>query len=228
MEATDIRPERIYAAVDAMRQLVNELPLDDKVGLVTFSDKVEVLNVPTTDHAAVDGSLELLAPQGGTALGTGVLTAVRVAVQSVQKSGATRARGGYLPAAIVLESDGAQDRGGVTPFQAGRVAGQAGVRIYGVALGTAHGTIVQGKGLLAKVYPVPPDPGTVALLSRESGGQAFDATSAAAADEIYRHLGASASARQSTSDISPWLDLAAAVFLASSVLLGRARGGALP
>jgi Ca-activated chloride channel family protein len=208
MEATDIHPQRIYAAVDAMRELVNELPADDKVGLVTFSSKVEVLNVPSTDHGAVLSNLELLAPQGQTALGEGVA--------------------GYLPAAIVLESDGAQDAGGIMPFEAGRIAGQAGVRIYGVALGTSHGVIVNGKGLLAKVYPVPPSPGTVALLARESGGEAFDATNAASVETIYRQLGANVTVRESTSSITPWLDLAAAVLLASSVLLGRARGGALP
>jgi Ca-activated chloride channel family protein len=228
MEATDIHPQRIYAAVDAMRELVNELPADDKVGLVTFSSKVEVLNVPSTDHGAVLSNLELLAPQGQTALGEGVVTAVRMAVQSVQASGTPRTRAGYLPAAIVLESDGAQDAGGIMPFEAGRIAGQAGVRIYGVALGTSHGVIVNGKGLLAKVYPVPPSPGTVALLARESGGEAFDATNAASVETIYRQLGANVTVRESTSSITPWLDLAAAVLLASSVLLGRARGGALP
>ena len=228
MQATDIRPERIYAAVTAMRQLVNELPADDKVGLVSFSDKVEVLDEPTTDHAAVVSSLELLAPEGGTAIGQGVLEAVRVAVSSLRASGTIRFPGKYLPAAIVLESDGAQNRGGVMPFEAGKLAGQAGVRIYGVALGTAHGKVVERTGLLARVIAVPPDPGTVALLARESGGQAYDATSATAVDDIYRKLGESVNFHESRSEITGWFELAAAVLLASSVLLSRARGGALP
>jgi Ca-activated chloride channel family protein len=228
MQATDIRPERIYAAVAAMRQLVNELAPDDKVGLISFSDKVEVLDEPTTDHAAVDSNLELLAPQGGTAIGQAVLAAVRVVLRSLHASGTVRVRGQHLPAAIVLESDGSQDRGGVMPFEAGRIAGQAGVRIYGVALGTSHGVVVEGKGLLAQAVRVPSDPGVVGLLARESGGQAFDATSATSLDAIYRKLGASASVQESMSQITPWLELAAAVLLGSSVLLARARGGALP
>jgi Ca-activated chloride channel family protein len=228
MQATDIRPERIYAAVDAMRQLVNELPADDKVGLVTFSDKVEVLEKPTTDHTQVENSLQLLAPEGGTAIGVAVAEAVRVVVSSLRSSGTVRTPGKYLPAAIVLESDGAQNRGGLMPFAAGKLAGQAGVRIYGVALGTAHGKVIERKGLFARTIPVPPDPGVVALLARESGGEAFDATSAAATNTIYRKLGESVDTSESRSEITAWFDLAAAVLLASSVLLARARGAALP
>jgi Ca-activated chloride channel family protein len=228
MEATDIRPERIYAAIDAMRQLVEELPADDKVGLLSFSDKVEVLDKPTTDHTAVVNSLQLLSPEGGTAIGQAVVEAVRVAVSSLRESGTIRTAGKYLPAAIVLESDGAQNRGGIMPFDAGKLAGQAGVRIYGVALGTAHGRVVERKGLFARTIPVPPDPGTVALLARESGGEAFDATSAAATNTIYRKLGNSVDSHPSTSEITPWFDLAAAVLLASGILLARARGGVLP
>ena len=45
----------------------------------------------------------------------------------------------FLPAAIVLESDGAQNRGTATPEQAAEYAKQQGVRIYGVALGKPNG-----------------------------------------------------------------------------------------
>src|SRR5262249_45675134 len=50
MKANDIRPARIFAAVTAMRDFVDKLPPNDKVGLVTFSDEVQILRSPTTDH----------------------------------------------------------------------------------------------------------------------------------------------------------------------------------
>ena len=48
-------------------------------GLITFSDKVDVLHAPTTDHNAIDSGLDVLSPQGGTALGLGVEASVEFA-----------------------------------------------------------------------------------------------------------------------------------------------------
>jgi Ca-activated chloride channel homolog len=228
MAATDIHPERIYAAIIAMRAFVDGLPPNDKVGLVSFSDKVQVLHAPTLDHAAVDGALNVLAPEGGTALGDGVETAVSVLVETLAAEGTRHAPGDFLPAAIVLESDGAQNRGGVSPFAAGQLARKAGVRIYGVALGTRHGFVTQGIGLLSRSIPVPPSPGTVALLARETGGQAFDATSTTTLDAIYRDLGSELVHQPQLTAITPWFDLAAAVLLVSGVAAARVQGGLLP
>jgi Ca-activated chloride channel family protein len=228
MESTDIHPERIYAAVSAMRAFVDALPRNARVGLITFSDRAEVLDAPTTDHVAVDNALNVLAPEGGTAIGTGVATAIRVIVESLAAAGVRHQPGQSLPAAIVLESDGAQNRGGISPYAAARAASRAGIRIYGVALGTRHGYVSVGSGLLTRAIPVPPDPGTVAMLARVSGGQAFDATTSQSLDSIYGHLGSSLSTQNDASDISPWVDLAAAVLLASAVAASRLRGGAIP
>lgn len=228
MQATDVHPARIYAAVTAMHELVDRLPASDKVGLITFSDKVDVLHRPTVDHAAIHSSLDVLSPEGGTALGDGVEAAVKMVVSTLAASGVYHRFGQYLPAAIVLESDGAQDRGLVTPFSAAQFAKSAGVRIYGVALGTRHGYVTQGSGLLTRSIRVLPSPGTVALLARESGGLAFSATNAESLDTIYRNLGSSIGRRNAQTDIASWFELAAAILLVAAIGAARVRGAALP
>jgi Ca-activated chloride channel homolog len=228
MQATDVHPARIYAAVTAMHELVDRLPASDKVGLITFSDKVDVLHRPTVDHAAIHSSLDVLSPEGGTALGDGVEAAVKMVVSTLAASGVYHRFGQYLPAAVVLESDGAQDRGLVTPFSAAQFAKAAGVRIYGVALGTRHGYVTQGSGLLTRSIRVLPSPGTVALLARESGGLAFNATNAESLDTIYRNLGSSIGRRNAQTEITSWFELAAAVLLVAAIGAARARGAALP
>ena len=228
MQATDVHPARIYAAVTAMHELVDRLPASDKVGLITFSDKVDVLHRPTVDHAAIHSSLDVLSPEGGTALGDGVEAAVKMVVSTLAASGVYHRFGQYLPAAVVLESDGAQDRGLVTPFSAAQFAKAAGVRIYGVALGTRHGYVTQGTGLLTRSIRVLPSPGTVALLARESGGLAFNATNAESLDTIYRNLGSSIGRRNAQTEITSWFELAAAVLLVAAIGAARARGAALP
>jgi Ca-activated chloride channel family protein len=228
MQATDVHPARIYAAVTAMHELVDRLPASDKVGLITFSDKVDVLHRPTVDHAAIHSSLDVLSPEGGTALGDGVEAAVKMVVSTLAASGVYHRFGQYLPAAIVLESDGAQDRGLVTPFSAAQFAKAAGVRIYGVALGTRHGYVTQGSGLLTRSIRVLPSPGTVALLARESGGLAFSATNAESLDTIYRNLGSSIGRRNAQTEIASWFELVAAILLVAAIGTARARGAALP
>lgn len=228
MAATDVHPARIYAAVNAMHDFLDVLPKNDKVGLVTFSDKVEVLEAPTTNYAAIHSRLDVLAPEGGTALGAGVQAAVKIIVSTLAASGVHHTVGHYLPAAIVLESDGAQDRGAVTPFAAATLAKETGIRIYGVALGTRHGYVAEGTGIFARQIRALPSPGTVGLLASESGGRAFSATNADKLSQIYRHLGTSVGRHDQLTEITSWFELAAAILLIAGVGAARARGAALP
>jgi Ca-activated chloride channel homolog len=228
MQATDIYPDRLQAAVGAMRTFVNELPKSDKIGLITFSDKVEVVAPPTTDHSAVLSGLGVLAPEGGTALGTGVEAAVRTVVSTLAADGVYTTPGRYLPGAIVLESDGSQNRGTVSLIDSAELAKTTGVRIYGVALGTRHGFITQGRGIVRVKFQVPPDPGAVALLARESGGQAFAATNAERLNKIYRDLGETVARSERKTQIVSWFELAAALSLVAGVAAARLQAGALP
>jgi Ca-activated chloride channel family protein len=227
MAATDVRPQRIYAAVKAMHQLVDALPAGDEVGLVSFSDAVNVVTVPTRDRAAVHGGLDTLSPEGGTALGDAIEAAVRVVVTALHAEGAQREHG-RLPAAIVLESDGSQDRGAALPFQAAQFAEAAGVRIYGIALGTKRGFVDEGTGLLTRSIPVPPDPATVAMLARVTGGHAYQAKTASNLDRVYRQLGSTLGRRRRSHEITSWFDLVAAVLVVTGAGALRFRSAPLP
>jgi len=228
MAATDVAPSRIDAAVLAMHQFVDRLPKSDRVGLVTFADDVKVLNTPTTDRNAINGSLDVLSPETGTSLGDGVEAAVKLAVASATEQGVRAKPGQLLPAAVVLESDGAQNHGTATPGEAAQVAKAAGVRIYGVALGTKYGVVTSGAGLLTGSIPVPPDPGTVAMLSRTSGGQAYDATTATSLTSIYKKLGSTVGKRSEPREITSWFEIAGAVLLVAGVGAARLWGASLP
>jgi Ca-activated chloride channel family protein len=235
MQAHDVGQQRVgiggsrlEAAVTAMRSFLAQVPKNDKVGLVTFSDKVQVIAEPTTDHSVIESGLAVLKPQGGTALGAGVAKAVQMIVSSLAKDGVHHTTGEYLPAAIVLESDGAQNRGTMTPPAAARLARDAGVRIYAVALGRRNGYVLQGSGFFQVRIPVHPDLGVVALLARETGGKSYRATTGPALDQIYRRLGSTIGTEPQVTEITSWFDAAAAVFLVCGVAAARARGGALP
>lgn len=226
--ADTIGESRLTAAVQAMHEFLQEVPSNAKVGLVTFSDKVQEIVAPTTDHAAVESGLRVLVPQGGTALGAGVQAAVKILVSTLAADGVHHTTGTYVPAAIVLESDGAQNRGSISPLAAAGLAQAAGIRIYAVALGRRDGYVIQGSGFSALKIRVSPDPGVVALLARETGGKSYAASTGPALDGIYRHLGSTVGSRPQVTSITSWFAAAAAVLLVSGLLVARIRGAALP
>jgi Ca-activated chloride channel family protein len=228
MRANDVEPSRLDAAVNAMRTFLLKVPKKVKVGLVAFSSSPEVLSDPTTDRGQISDGLGFLAPEAGTALGDGLSVATKLAVTSLAKEGIHKDPGKNLPAAIVLESDGAQNRGTMTPVQAAQAAKKAGVRIYGVALGTPNGKVSFGFGLYTNSIPVPPDPATVQQVSRISGGKSFTAQTSNRLTSVYSELGSDIGKKTELREITQWLAIASALLLIAGVALSRLWSAPLP
>ena len=72
MNATDVEPDRLTAAVEAAKTLTEKVPPTFRLGLITFSDFAEQRVAPTTDRAQVKGALDQLVAEGGTAMGDGL------------------------------------------------------------------------------------------------------------------------------------------------------------
>src|SRR6185369_13341760 len=157
----------------------DSVPRGVKVGLVSFSTGPNLLVIPTTDRTILHEGIDLLAPEAGTAIGDGLALAVQTVKTAV--GGAPRGKDGKIPGAIVLLSDGAQTRGGLTPLQGAARARDAGIRVFTVALGTDHGTLGLGPfggygfgggfGGGGRRFPVRPDPVTLAAIASETGGR---------------------------------------------------------
>jgi Ca-activated chloride channel family protein len=227
MRATDVKPSRLDAAVGAMRTFLDQLPKKYKVGLVAFSSTAEVLQTPTDDHDPIFRGLGYLAPEAGTALGDGIVTATRLAVSSLAAVGVQHDQGKFLPAAIVLESDGAQNRGTISPIKAAQAAKIEGVRVYGVSLGTPKGTVEYGD-LFGTPIPVPPDPVTVAKVSQITGGKSFTAANADQVLTVYKDLGSNIGRKVEVREITSWFAIATAGLLILAVGLSRLWSAPLP
>ena len=235
MRATDVKPSRLGAAQEAMVAFLNRVPRSDKVGLVSFSSEPDILVEPTTDRDIMRQGLQLLYPDAGTAIGDGLAIATQVAVRSV--AGATRGPSGKLPAAIILLSDGAQTRGILQPLDGADRAHKAGIRVYTIALGTKNGTLDLGNGLGGSLggggfngqrIAVVPDPATLKAIAERTGGRAYTASTAAAAQRAYRTLGTSLTTRPGRREVSSWFAGAAALLLLGSLGASRLTAGRLP
>jgi Mg-chelatase subunit ChlD len=188
MAATDIHPTRLQATVTAVDEFARALPDEVQVGLVSFNDTSKLLLPPTTSRAKLRSAVASLFSGSGTALGDGLTTATASILSALKQSHLDHKQHGLLPAAVVLVSDGAQNRGSVTPLAAAKHARADGIRIYGISLGTKTGSVSLGAGEMVSRVPVPPDPKDVREISTVTGGSAFDAQTAAALDADLKQL----------------------------------------
>jgi Ca-activated chloride channel family protein len=201
MNATDVEPNRISAAVKSAKRLTDELPETFRLGLVTFSDFAEQRAAPSTDRAAVRGALDRLTAVGGTAMGLGLERGLEAAMQPVANADGTGTR--RLPAVLVLLSDGKDTQGGVGPIEVAQKAREAGVPIFAIALGTPDGEVEvrDSFGLTTRIQ-VPPDTETLKEIARISRGRFYEAADSAKLEEIYAGLGTRLSSKQVKEEVT--------------------------
>ena len=232
MEATDVSPNRLAAAQEAARAFLDRLPDDLRVGLVTFSEREQVLSPPTTDHAAVRDALRTLKAGGGTAMGDGLLRATEISQLGVGggdegRTGDIRGEGNQegVPAAVVLLSDGASTDGETEPEVAAERARALGVPVFTVALGTEEGT-VEGPG--GQEVPVPPDAETLRRIAEGTGGEFFASASEADLVRVYRDLGSSLGFVEEEREVTAAFAAAGAVLILAGGALSTLWFGRLP
>ena len=201
MNATDVQPDRITAAVDAAKTLANKVPPSFRLGLISFSDYAEQRVAPTTDRGAIKAALNQLQAEGGTAMGDGLergLAAARTPVPNANGNGVRR-----LPSVIVLLSDGKNTSGTRDPVDVAREAKTAHIPIFTIALGTPGGEVQlrDSFGFLQRVQ-VPPDTETLKQIAQVSGGKAYTATESNKLKNIYAGLGTRLSSKSEKHEIS--------------------------
>ncbi len=218
MQATDVSPSRLEAAVGAAKTFLDEVPEELRVGLVAFSDTAQTLQTPTTDHDQVGDALSALQTISGTATGAGLNNAL----EDLKTAG--RAEGERPPAAIVLLSDGSATDGEAA-FLASEDARRARVPIYTVALGTPDGEVTLPDG---RRLTVPPDPEALRRIASLSGGEAFEAEDSDQLGAVYERLGSRIGTRDEQREITAGF-AGAALLLLGGALVGSLRwGGRLP
>jgi CheY-like chemotaxis protein len=122
------------------------------------------------------------------------------------------------PAAIVLLSDGAQNRGRLQPIQAALEAKRLKVPVYTVALGTPNGKIKINDGTFSTVITVPPDPQTLRQIALETGGQFYSAASSARLNAVYGALASRIATRKEYTESTNLFLGAASVLLVAAGL----------
>ncbi len=211
MMAPDLDPTRLDAAKAAARTFVDAFPQGPKIGLVSFSTYATLNIPPTPDHDAVKQAVATLKPQEATAIGDGILVALKAfpgrAVDLPEaRPGplgpppfgtppapgpppppSTPPQGEDLsPAAIILLSDGGQNAGTADPLKMALLAKQLKVKIYTVGLGAPGGSVFNYQG---QMVFVPFDPTLLQQIAAVTDGKFFMASASQGLKQVYRDLG---------------------------------------
>lgn len=227
MNATDVRPSRLDAAIEAARGFVTDLPSGFDVALVTAGASPTVVVEPTLDHGRVLDALGSLETEPGTALGDAIATSL--ALLPRPEAGATEApdddeEGGdprERAARIVLLSDGVTTTGR-PDAEAVLAAKEAGVPVATIAFGTDEATVFSA----GQVVDVAVDASALEAIAEGTGGPFFEAASRAELASIYDRIDAEVTVVEGRRDIAEWFAGAAIALLVVAVvvsMLGTSR-----
>jgi Ca-activated chloride channel family protein len=213
MRATDVEPNRLVAAQNAAKAFIDELPVDVRLGIVSFAGTAAVVQTPTDNKQDMLDAIDRFQLQRATATGSGLILALGmlfpddgldlesvamsmrqagVSLDQADKRATERpqrepvAPGSYTSGVIILLSDGRRTTG-PDPLQIAKMVADRGVRVYTVGFGTLQGTTIGFEDY--QIY-VRLDEETLKAIARITGGEYFHAGTAADLRAVYQNLNA--------------------------------------
>jgi Ca-activated chloride channel family protein len=158
MCSTDVSPNRLAAAQQAVRRFIEGQDSRTRIGLVVFAGFAQVAVAPTTDHGQLRQAVDSLTTGRGTTIGAAILKSIDAIAEinpdvapadtstGTPAPAPTRPPGGgpgaapdKAPEIVVLLTDGANTRG-ITPEAAAQQAAARGVRVFPIGFGTTEPT----------------------------------------------------------------------------------------
>jgi Ca-activated chloride channel homolog len=182
MLARDFEPNRLEAAKSLAKEFVDSRE-GDRIGLVAYEGESYTPCPSTLDYSILKQQIDNLQPgvvEGGTAIGTGLGTAV------------TRLRNDSLPSkVIILLTDGVNNQGELSPIMAAQLAKSKKIKVYTIGigtLGTAPSPIFTPFGIQYENIPVEIDEKTLTEIANLTGGKYFRATDENSLRSIYKEI----------------------------------------
>lgn len=185
MLARDLKPNRLEALKTTVAHFINGRP-NDRIGLVEYAGESFTRTPLTSDKELLLRSIKEMeyntVIEGGTAIGSGLATAVNRLKDSRAKS-----------KVIILLTDGVNNAGFIDPKIASELAVEFGIKVYTIGIGTngmAMSPIAirpDGSFQYGNV-PVEIDEQLMKDIAKKTGGQYFRATDNKKLEKIYEEI----------------------------------------
>ena len=186
MLAKDLSPNRLEALKEVAAEFIKDRP-NDRIGLVEYAGESYTRTPITSDKSIILNSLKGVRYntiiEGGTAIGSGLATAVNRLKDSKAKS-----------KVIILLTDGVNNSGFIDPKIASELAVEYGIKVYTIGLGT-NGTALAPIGIDPRTgdfeygrVQVDIDEALLKEIADVTGGKYFRATNNEKLEEIYGEI----------------------------------------
>lgn len=182
MLAMDFEPNRLEASKRVAKEFVDGRK-GDRIGLVVYAGEAYTACPATLDYSILKKQIDQIGGEnieGGTAIGTGLGTAV------------TRLRSDSLPSkVIILLTDGSNNAGEIDPLTAAELARAKNIRVYTIGVGSngeAPTPVITPFGVRFENMPVEIDEITLMKIAEISNGQYFRATDEKSLQSIYKEI----------------------------------------
>jgi Ca-activated chloride channel family protein len=213
MRAMDVVPNRLAAAQAAAKAFVAEVPMNTRIGVVSFAGTASVVQAPTPSREDVLAAIDRFQLQRGTAIGSGIIVSLAtifpdagIDVGSMiyrrdaprdsrrgpppdragkaQKEFTPVPPGSHPSAAIILLTDG-QRTTGPDSLDAAKMAADRGIRVFTVGIGTTSGEVIGFEGWSMRVRL---DEATLKQIANLTLGEYFYAGTATDLKKVYQTL----------------------------------------
>ena len=185
MLAKDLKPNRMEALKEVASDFIESRP-NDRIGLVLYAGESYTKTPVTSDKGVVIEALNSIrfdnVLQDGTAIGTGLATAINRLKDSKAKS-----------KIIILLTDGVNNSGTIEPETASDIAKEYGLKVYTIGLGTngmapyPYALGANGE-FLFKMMQVEIDQDLMKSIAAKTGGKYFRANSNQKLESIYNEI----------------------------------------
>ncbi len=180
MKGEDFKPNRLEAAKDVALKFI-EGRKSDRIALVEFAGEAFTQTPLTIDHNVLNRQLSAMRTgllEDGTAIGDGLATAINRIKESKAVS-----------KVIILLTDGVNNRGSIDPETAAELAGEYGIRLYTIGVGS-RGDVLYHDEYGRPFYAQADLDETLLTRMAENtdGGHYYRATDKNSLDEIFEQI----------------------------------------
>jgi len=193
MQATDYKPDRLEAAKNSAKILVESLPPKDNAGIVIFETGATTAAYLTPNKDKVIEKLSNIAPTNGeTAIGDGLSLGIDMATSIQNKK-----------KVVILLSDGVSNAGVISPAEAVSFAKSNNIQVYTIGLGS-EGKTVLGYDIFGRPQYAELDEGTLKDIAEQTGGKYFKSVDSKTLNEIYQNISTDIKREKEETNIKDW------------------------